>query len=144
MLVYDGDCSFCTRCAEVAERLLPVGIPVVAWQQLPDLDLLGLTVEDVTTKAWWVGTDGRLSGGHEAIARCGMAMRRWYSPLAALLLIPPISWVAAVIYRWVATNRHLMPGGTDACRLPLPPEDVPATSASASPGTSASVESRTA
>jgi predicted DCC family thiol-disulfide oxidoreductase YuxK len=118
MLVYDGDCAFCTRCAEVAKRLLPVGIPVVAWQQLDDLALLGLTVEDVTTQAWWVGTDGRLSGGHAAVARCVMAMRRWYSPLAALLLVPPISWLAALVYRWVAANRHAMPGGTDACRLP--------------------------
>jgi predicted DCC family thiol-disulfide oxidoreductase YuxK len=134
MLVYDGDCSFCTRSAELAERLLPVGIPVVPWQSIADLDALGLTVHDVTTKVWWVGTDGRLSGGHEAIARCGLAMRKWYSPLAALLLLPPISFLAALLYSWVATNRHLMPGGTDACRVVLP-EPLPEESAT-STGTS--------
>ena len=34
-----------------------------------------------------------------------------------LLLVPPISWVAALVYALVARYRHKLPGGTVACRV---------------------------
>ncbi|MBV6507801.1 MAG: hypothetical protein JJLCMIEE_00859 [Acidimicrobiales bacterium] len=98
MLIHDADCACCTRYARWAEQRLPVGIPVVPWQQLPDLDMLGLTETDVRRAAWWVDTDGTTHRGHAAIARSVVAMRRWWSPLAWLLLIPPLSWLAACLY----------------------------------------------
>jgi predicted DCC family thiol-disulfide oxidoreductase YuxK len=35
-----------------------------------------------------------------------------------VLLIPPVSWLAALGYELVAHNRSKLPGATDACALP--------------------------
>ena len=117
MLIYDADCAFCTVCARWAQQRLPLGIPVVGWQSIPDLAALGLTRHDVETSVWWIGVDGRPRGENRAVAACLGAMRRWWSPLAALLALPPLGWVAAPAYRLIARNRHRMPGATAACRL---------------------------
>ena len=42
--VYDGDCSFCTLCAQYIERRIPTRATVLPWQ-FADLPALGLTVE---------------------------------------------------------------------------------------------------
>ncbi len=125
MLIFDGDCVFCTTSAKRAEALLPLGTPVVPWQSFPDLSIIGLTESDVTAKVWWIGTDGRPEGGHRAVGRCIQAMRPWWSPIGGLLLIPPVSWSAAPAYAWVARHRHQMPGATNACRPDLGPVAAP-------------------
>jgi len=102
MLIFDGDSGHCASAARVAEHLLPTGIPVIAWQSLPDLADLGLTEADVRAKVWWVGVDGRTEGGHRAIGRCIQSVRRWWSALGVLLLVPPVSWLAAPIYGLVS------------------------------------------
>ena len=38
--VYDGDCAFCTSCAQFIERRIPTGARVVPWQ-FADLAALG-------------------------------------------------------------------------------------------------------
>ena len=67
-LVYDGDCGFCTRCAEWVRRRLPQAHDVVAWQELPDLDALGLTVADVASASYWIDADGRPHRGERGVA----------------------------------------------------------------------------
>ncbi len=52
LLVYDGDCGFCTRTVELALRM-KVACRAVPWQQA-DLAALGLTEAEVTEKVWWV------------------------------------------------------------------------------------------
>ena len=55
MLVYDGDCGFCTRCARwVGTR--SHGVEVVPWQTL-DLAALGLSEQQVRTAAYWLDDD---------------------------------------------------------------------------------------
>src|ERR671910_464468 len=67
-LVYDGDCGFCKRCAEWARRRLPQGHDVVACQELPNLDALGLSVADVTRASYWIDADGRPHRGDRGVA----------------------------------------------------------------------------
>jgi hypothetical protein len=103
VLVYDGDCGFCTSAAEW------VGGERAAWQQLgPDgLARLGLTVEDARDAAWWVDETSRYRG-HLAIGHA-LAAR---SPLGRALLVPPLRWLAAGAYPLVVRLRHRLP----ACR----------------------------
>jgi predicted DCC family thiol-disulfide oxidoreductase YuxK len=115
LLVYDGDCAFCTRTARRVERRLHGRADVQAWQFL-DLAALDLTVRDVTTAAWWI--DGpRRDRGHRAIGRALVAVGGAWGVVGRLLLVPPVSWVARPVYALVARFRHRMPGATDACRL---------------------------
>jgi predicted DCC family thiol-disulfide oxidoreductase YuxK len=124
-LVFDGDCAFCTSSVRVAQRLRLRADRVVAWQHA-DLAALGLTEQQCRESLQWVADDGRVASGHAAVARLLLASALPWRPLGALLLVPPMSWVAAVVYRWVADHRSALPGGTPACALPAPGEDRPA------------------
>lgn len=117
MLIFDGDCGFCTTTANWIERRLPPGTRVVPWQFVDDLDALGLTRDDVVDKAWWVDSRGGLYGGHHAIGRALIAAGGIWRVLGQISLVPPISWLGALVYRVISRYRHRMPGGTPACRL---------------------------
>ena len=116
-LVFDGDCAFCTSAVSVARRLLPAAVTVVAWQ-FADLAALGVTVERAQQEVLWVDPDGAVSGGAAAVARLLRAAGVPWSVLGALIGLPPLRWVAPPVYRLVAANRHRLPGGTPACRMP--------------------------
>jgi predicted DCC family thiol-disulfide oxidoreductase YuxK len=113
VLVYDGDCAFCTSCARALARIGP-DAEIVAWQ-LTDLAELGITEEQAADAVQWVRIDGTVRSGHEAIAAVlGSAGRIW-KVIGSALLLPGISWLAARVYRLVADNRYRLPGGTPAC-----------------------------
>ncbi|CNG00882.1 putative thiol-disulfide oxidoreductase DCC [Mycobacterium tuberculosis] len=117
VLVYDGDCGFCTSSVRFLERHVPVRAAVVAFQ-FADLEALGTTAERARHEVLWVDRAGRVSGGAEAIGRMLTAAGgRWRVPGVAVR-VPPVSWVAHAVYRLVANNRQRMPGGTAACMLP--------------------------
>ena len=116
-LVFDGDCAFCTTAVGVARRVLPAGVTVVAWQ-FADLDALGTTADRARQEVLWVDADGTVSGGAAAVARLLRAAGLPLSVLGVLISLPPLRWVAPPVYRLVAANRHRLPGGTPACRMP--------------------------
>ncbi|MEN3612049.1 DUF393 domain-containing protein [Plantactinospora sp. ZYX-F-223] len=120
--VYDGDCAFCTTCAEFIGRRIPTGARVVPWQ-FADLDALGLTAAECEEAVWWVGTDGVRAAGPDAIALLLGASRPGWRLLGAGLRLPPVRLLAWPAYRWVARNRHRLPGGTAACSLPQATRD---------------------
>lgn len=117
LLVFDGDCAFCTTWVQRLERMLPVFPEAHPWQWL-DLDAIGLSRHDVTHYAWYLSGAERLRG-HAALA----ALLRIQRPFGLrffghLLVTPPFSWAAVVGYAFVARFRHRLPGGTPACALP--------------------------
>lgn len=116
VLVYDGDCGFCTRCVRVVERI-HANADIVAWQ-FADLDDLGLTQAEASDAVQWVEPDGTVRGGHEAVAAILMNSGRLWRPFGRVMLLPGVSWLAARVYRLVAHNRHRLPGGTPACAMP--------------------------
>ncbi len=123
-LVFDGDCAFCTSSVRAAHRLGLRPDVVIAWQ-FADLAALGLTEEQCASALQWV-SGSRVASGHEAVARMMLAGPLPWRPIGLLLLTPPVSWVAARLYRWVADHRGSLPGGTPACALPPdPPTTTP-------------------
>ncbi|MFV2103337.1 thiol-disulfide oxidoreductase DCC family protein [Micromonospora sp. LOL_024] len=120
--VYDGDCAFCTRCAEFIGRRIPTGAHVVPWQ-FADLDRLGLTEADCEEAVQWVGRDGSRAAGPEAIAALLGDSGLLWRAAGVGLRFPPVRAAAWPAYRWVARNRHRMPGGTAACSLPQETRD---------------------
>lgn len=117
VLVYDGDCAFCTRSVRFIERRIRRRPTIVAWQGL-DLAPLGLTVEMCETAVQWVDVDGSVESGHRAVARTLIHGGRGWWLLGRVILLPGVNLLAGVVYRWVARNRHRMPGGTAECVLP--------------------------
>jgi predicted DCC family thiol-disulfide oxidoreductase YuxK len=119
LLVFDGDCAFCTTWVRRAEAVLPAFPRAEPWQWL-DLDDLGLTEHDVTHYAWYLARGERFRG-HAAAAALFRGQRSFgWRFLGHLLVTPPFSWAAAVTYAFVSRFRHRLPGGTPACALPRP------------------------
>ncbi|GAA2781309.1 thiol-disulfide oxidoreductase DCC family protein [Saccharopolyspora taberi] len=116
VLVYDGDCGFCTRSARLAERL-PGRFRLTAWQEA-DLAALRITEDRARHEVVWVDVDGRRSGGAAAVADLLKTCRSPWSLLGHALSAPVVRLIAELVYRWVAANRYRLPGSTPACRLP--------------------------
>lgn len=121
VLVFDGDCGFCTTCARFLERWVVRGrsTSVMPWQRL-DLAELGLTVDQCQASVQWVGAVGEVASGHGAIAAALRSGHPGWRPIGALIVAPGFSWLAGRIYSWVAGHRYALPGGTPACRLDDP------------------------
>ncbi len=117
--LYDGDCAFCTSCAQFIGRRIPTRAEVLPWQRA-DLGTLGVTAEEASDAVQWIGTDGAVHAGPDAIARLLRDSGTYWRPLGALLGARPVRALAWPAYRWVARHRELMPGGTAACALPTP------------------------
>jgi predicted DCC family thiol-disulfide oxidoreductase YuxK len=115
VLLFDGDCAFCTSCARLVEKRIRPGAAIVAWQ-LADLAELGVTEGQATDALQWVEADGTVRSGHEAVAAVLTHAGPISRPLGRFLLLPGVSWVAAKAYTLIAANRHRLPGGTPACR----------------------------
>ena len=116
LLVYDGDCGFCTATARWVERRLSDDYVVVPSQQA-DLVALGLTDDDVARSAWWIGPDGIRWDEHRSVAGALGAMKGLWPVVGRLLTLGPISLLARWVYRRVAANRYRIrkPGTDPTC-----------------------------
>jgi len=117
VLVFDGDCGFCTSAKDWLARRADFEAVPYQWAPLGEL---GLTRDEVARHIVVLGDEvpgGRLEGGRAAawlLARAGGTWR-W---VGAILGAPIIRWGTELGYRLIAANRHRLPGGTPACALP--------------------------
>ena len=117
VLIFDGDCSVCTSCADWARRYVNGAVEIVPWQRI-DLATYGLSPEDARAAAWWISPVGRRYRGHLAVAQTLRDCGGWPRMAGWLISVPPFSWVAVLVYIVVARYRRHLPGATPACRLP--------------------------
>ena len=130
VVVFDGDCAFCTTCMLWLQRQFPAAFDSKPYQRA-DLASWGLTTDECHAKLQWLGRPdavdgdrGRLQGSLAvgAILRTGgravggLRGLGWRS-MGELTRVPPTSWIAMGIYAWVAANRQRLPGGTPACQM---------------------------
>jgi predicted DCC family thiol-disulfide oxidoreductase YuxK len=127
--VFDGDCSFCTVCANFVTRWIPTRAEVVPWQRV-DLTALGVTREQALQAVQWVEPGRPALAGPEAIGALLRSSNLFWKPFGWLLALPPVRAVAWPLYRLIARNRHRLPGGTAACAMPV---STPVVSAAAAP-----------
>ncbi|MFN8167235.1 MAG: DCC1-like thiol-disulfide oxidoreductase family protein [Candidatus Nanopelagicales bacterium] len=127
LLVFDGDCAFCTSSVLWLGRRFPDGFTAVPYQRV-DLDRLGLTERECHDRVQWIAdaqaprTSARESGARAvgALLRAGGRARHdlvgtLWAAAGVLPFVPPTSWAAERVYRVVAANRTRLPGGTPAC-----------------------------
>ena len=116
LLIFDGDCGFCTTSARFATRWVDRRhrYDVQPWQQV-DLHQFGLTEEDCIEAAQFVRRDGSVLAAHLAIAEGLKHGAPPWRPLGHILTLPGISWLAGRVYTWVADHRYVLPGGTPQC-----------------------------
>lgn len=116
VLLYDGDCGFCTTSVRFIERNIPTSAELAAYQ-FADLDALGTTADRASREVLWVEGE-RIHGGAQAVARLLIDAGGAWRPLGLLVRVPPFRWIAAGVYRLITVNRYRLPGGTPACALP--------------------------
>lgn len=112
VLVYDGDCGFCTASADRLLRWSRGSLAVVPWQGA-DLDALGLTPAECSSAVQLVSSTGRASGG-AAVAAALRNCRQPYRTAGTLLAWRPLHPLVERAYSLVAANRHRLPGSTCA------------------------------
>jgi predicted DCC family thiol-disulfide oxidoreductase YuxK len=119
VLIFDGDCGICTRLAGfVSSAILPPAAGTVVPFQRLDLAPYGLDAQTCVEALQYVSRGGRVYAAQDAVARLLLGSRPWWRPVGAIIVIPGLNRLAGVVYRWVARNRHRLPGGTPACAMP--------------------------
>lgn len=105
MLIYDGDCGFCSRSAQWGRRHVDPQMPMQPWQEA-DLPSWGLTEDQCRDAVQWVDATGEVrSGGAAICAALRTGDRRWRI-LGVIGDAPGIRVGTEIVYRWVARNRH--------------------------------------
>lgn len=114
MLLFDGECGFCTACAEWLCQRLERPARLVPWQWIDPQDY-GLTREQTAEAVWWVEPSGRRFSGHRAVGRALLACRQPWRSLGHLFSVPGIRKLGDAVYPAVARRRAHLPGTTPAC-----------------------------
>jgi predicted DCC family thiol-disulfide oxidoreductase YuxK len=105
ILVYDGECEFCTRLARWVERHDRLGRVAVKPNQEPGLiESLGLTREEVERASWVVEGERRFEGA-AGISRVLRELGGVWRVLGSLYLAAPFEWLEDRYYRRVARRR---------------------------------------
>jgi predicted DCC family thiol-disulfide oxidoreductase YuxK len=127
VLLFDGDCGFCTTSANFIVRRIRPRSDVVPLQRA-DLAAYGITTAEALAAIRFVDADGRVFAGGAAISAVLRQGARGWRTLGTTLTLPGISWLVERLYSAVAKNRYRLPGGTPACRLTVdtaPPQPPP-------------------
>jgi len=120
-VLYDGECSLCTFQMRVITwldwfntvTLVPISNPLAA-ELAPQI-----TREALLEAIHCVAKDGRIHRGARCIRFIGMRMPLAV-PVALVLWIPGVIWIAERVYSWVSRNRHLLSrlfGCKEACAI---------------------------
>jgi predicted DCC family thiol-disulfide oxidoreductase YuxK len=120
VLIYDGDCKFCQLSLEFGIRHMKIFPLYVAFQKI-EPSSFGLTEKQVRSEIWLVDNvphqNLRLGGHLAAAAILQMQANLFYRVAGFLMKTPPTSWIAKIVYNWIAKNRHRLPGGTKQCSI---------------------------
>jgi predicted DCC family thiol-disulfide oxidoreductase YuxK len=111
VLIFDGECGFCTWCAEWADWRLPPGATTMPWQGVDTPSAYGLTREELAEAAYWIDGRGRPHRGHLAVAETFRAIGGVWGIVGDLIRARWVSPIAAGVYEVVSHNRSNLPGG---------------------------------
>lgn len=105
MLIYDGDCGFCSKAAAWANENLKISVE--PWQRA-ELSALGLTEEECRTAVQWSGVGEPPKAGGAAVAEALQHGPGAWPYLGATMSIPAFAPAIERAYRFVANRRgHL-------------------------------------
>lgn len=116
VLLFDGDCAFCTSCANWARRHIRHLDNTVPYQ-FADLSTLGVTAEQCEQAVQWVGADHTVLSAHLAVAQTLIDAGKGWAVIGGAMRLPGLRQLSGAVYRWVARNRSRLPGGTPACSI---------------------------
>ncbi len=123
-ILFDGDCPLCTfqcRVIEWLDWLRAVNVMPLADPRAAAI-APGLTKEELNEAIHCIAANGRIYRGARAIRFVSMRLPLTI-PVAILLWLPGVIYIAEIIYKWISRNRLLLSrvfGCKGACAV-LPP-----------------------
>lgn len=117
-LIFDGDCAFCTKTANVVRRLdKRHRIDVQAWQKSGLLARVGLTPQECQRAVQFVDEAGQVFAGAAAANQTLRRLGGVWRVMSFAYAIPGLRQLENIGYVWVARNRYRLPGGTPECQI---------------------------
>jgi predicted DCC family thiol-disulfide oxidoreductase YuxK len=116
VVLYDGDCAFCSSAARFAQHRISKNLNFSAYQ-LVELAPYGLTNAECEASLKFVDQSGRIYSAQNAIAEILIRSGNIWSIIGKLLKLPGFNFLAGLGYKFVAANRHRLPGGTPTCKM---------------------------
>jgi predicted DCC family thiol-disulfide oxidoreductase YuxK len=116
VLVFDGQCGFCTRWVQRIKRLDRANrLVITPWQQMGVLERFGLSSNDVRRAAWFFGPNhGKVSGASAINAALDTVL--CCDVFTLLYNFPLVKWLQDSAYAWIAKNRRRLPGVRALCK----------------------------
>jgi predicted DCC family thiol-disulfide oxidoreductase YuxK len=124
LIIYDGDCGFCTASVNRLVRHARSHPDYLPWQSL-DLARYGLTPEQCQKRMYYTAPDGVVRGGAGAVAATLRNSSMPWPAAGVFLSLPGVRGIAEIVYRKIAANRYRMPGASASCALPAAPPASP-------------------
>lgn len=121
LMIFDGDCGFCTASVRVIRRWIRPDCDIEPWQFTPIADF-NLTPEECSSAVQYVDADRRVYSGSRAVMRMLRDAPVPWPVVGAIGDAPGVAWVADRAYRWIATHREMLPGSTPACAMASGPQ----------------------
>jgi len=115
IVIYDGDCAFCSSAARFAQAKVAKNLKYQAYQ-LSDLVSLNLT-EAECQRALQMIIDDKKFSAEKAVIELLRYGNLFYRSLAMILSLPILRLLTRIGYRLIAKYRHRLPGGTPTCRM---------------------------
>lgn len=116
LLIFDGDCAFCSTAVRLMRNILPVSPYVVPWQWA-DLNALELDESECREAVQYFDHGGKRWSAGAAVAHVLSDQPRAWGAIGRALDSRALRELNERAYRWVAANRYRLPGGTAACAL---------------------------
>jgi len=117
ILIYDGDCAFCSSTIRILQKFMKQPPPMEPFQFI-DTQQFGLSKQQCSEEIKFVDKSGQVHGGEAAFKKLFFEAGGFWKIFGGILATPVIRQISGVVYRWVAKNRHTLPGGTPTCSLP--------------------------
>jgi predicted DCC family thiol-disulfide oxidoreductase YuxK len=115
-LIFDGNCGFCTRSRNLLARLdRHDRVSTVPFQRQGVAERAGVSRDELAAAVYWLDENGaRYSGAHAANAALSAAVGT--SLPLRVYRMPGMRQLQDAVYRWVAANRHRLPGTRPWCQ----------------------------
>jgi len=116
ILIFDGDCAFCSSSVRVLRRM--IGSKIIRtqpYQRLKPADY-GLTEQECSEALRFVSKKGSFAGS-KAVAQVLIESKTPWLVAGRILNLPLISGLANFAYAQIAANRDKLPGGTPECKI---------------------------
>ncbi len=116
LVIYDGDCAFCSTAARFAQQRVAPSLSYSPYQ-FTELAKYGITIQQAQSSLKFVTDSGEVLSAHLAVSQIMRSGNKFWQLLGILVDLPMIRSLAALGYKLTAKYRHKLPGGTPTCKM---------------------------